>query len=73
MARRLLGRWPATGKRSTFGEVVAGQAYWYENSNGLVEIEVNRRSAAAAPGIACYRHARGVASGLKKPLHTIMP
>ncbi|MGH8582346.1 MAG: SAM hydrolase/SAM-dependent halogenase family protein [Gammaproteobacteria bacterium] len=39
-------------RAGTFGEVAAGQAFWYENANGLVEIAVNRGSAAAALGIA---------------------
>ena len=30
----------------TFGEVTPGQAFWYENANGLVEIAVNQGSAA---------------------------
>mgnify|MGYP000881517403 CR=1 FL=1 len=35
-----------------FSEVPAGQAFWYENSLGLVEIAVNRGSAEAALGLA---------------------
>ena len=33
--------------RSTFGEAAPGEAFWYVNSLGLVEIAVNRGSAAA--------------------------
>lgn len=35
----------------TFGEVPAGAAFWYGNSLGLVEIAVNRGSAAEALGL----------------------
>jgi len=35
----------------TFSEVPVGQVFWYENSNGLVEIAVNRGRAADLPGI----------------------
>lgn len=35
----------------TFGEVPEGTAFWYENALGLVEIAVNRGSAAAALGL----------------------
>ena len=35
----------------TFGDVLPGQAFWYENSSGLVEIAVNRGSAAALLGL----------------------
>jgi len=35
-----------------FSEVATGQAFWYENSLGLVEIAVNRGSAAAVLGLA---------------------
>ena len=31
---------------STFGQVAEGQAFWYQNSNGLIEIAVNKASAA---------------------------
>lgn len=30
----------------TFSEMVQGEAFWYENANGLVEIAANRASAA---------------------------
>jgi S-adenosyl-L-methionine hydrolase (adenosine-forming) len=36
----------------TFGEVPVGQAFWYENANGLVEIAVNQGSAAQQLGLA---------------------
>jgi hypothetical protein len=36
----------------TFSDVGAGQGFWYENANGLVEIAVNGESAAAQFGIA---------------------
>jgi len=35
----------------TFGEVPAGDAFWYENANGLAEIAVNRGRADAMPGV----------------------
>lgn len=35
----------------TFAEVPAGTMFWYENANGLVEIAVNRGSAAATLGL----------------------
>lgn len=35
----------------TFSGVAEGQAFWYANSNGLVEIAVNRGRADALPGI----------------------
>jgi hypothetical protein len=36
----------------TFSDVPAGRAFWYENSNGLVEIAVNMGRADAALGLA---------------------
>jgi S-adenosylmethionine hydrolase len=36
----------------TFAEVPEGQAFWYENANGLAEIAVNRGSAGAVLGLA---------------------
>lgn len=36
---------------NTFAAVPAGQAFWYENSNGLVEIAVHRGSAQQALGL----------------------
>lgn len=35
----------------TFADVPEGELFWYENSNGLVEIAVNRGCAAELPGI----------------------
>lgn len=35
-----------------FGEAPAGTAFWYENSSGLVEVAVNRGSAASVLGLA---------------------
>ncbi|MDA1098388.1 MAG: SAM-dependent chlorinase/fluorinase [Proteobacteria bacterium] len=35
----------------TFGAVPVGQAFWYENANGLVEIAVNQGSAAQQLGL----------------------
>ncbi|MEN8107191.1 MAG: SAM-dependent chlorinase/fluorinase [Pseudomonadota bacterium] len=36
---------------TTFADVEVGQAFWYENSNGLVEIAVNQGSASDLLGI----------------------
>jgi S-adenosyl-L-methionine hydrolase (adenosine-forming) len=36
---------------STFSDVTEGQVFWYENSNGLVEIAVNQESASEVLGI----------------------
>jgi S-adenosylmethionine hydrolase len=36
----------------TFSDMPEGRAFWYENSSGLVEIAVNRGSAAALLGLA---------------------
>lgn len=36
----------------TFSEVPAGEAFWYENSSGLVEIAVNGGAASCRPGLA---------------------
>jgi len=41
---RAAGR--ALQRATTFSEVAAGEPFWYENSNGLVEIAVNEGSAA---------------------------
>lgn len=38
-------------RAGTFAEVPRGQAFWYENSSGLVEIAVNQGSAADALGL----------------------
>lgn len=35
----------------TFSDVPVGRVFWYENSNGLVEIAVNQGRAADVPGI----------------------
>lgn len=35
----------------TFSDVAVGQAFWYENANGLVEIAVNQGSAASELGL----------------------
>lgn len=39
-------------RRTTFAEAAKGEAFWYVNSVGLVEIAVNRGSAAARLGLA---------------------
>ena len=36
----------------TFSDVAPGEAFWYENANGLAEIAVNQGSAVAALGLA---------------------
>lgn len=38
-------------RAGTFGEVPAGETFWYENSSGLAEIAVNGGSAAAVLGL----------------------
>jgi len=38
-------------RRRTFGDVPAGQAFWYENSSGLVEIAVNGGRADSLDGV----------------------
>lgn len=38
-------------RHETFSEAPLGEAFWYENSNGLVEISANRKSAADALGL----------------------
>lgn len=38
-------------RAQTFSDVSEGEAFWYENANGLVEIAVNRGRADALPGI----------------------
>ena len=45
-ARRVVAR------RRTFSDVPAGEAFWYENSNGLAEIAVNAGRADATLGLA---------------------
>lgn len=39
-------------RRRTFSDVPAGEAFWYENSNGLAEIAVNAGRADATLGLA---------------------
>lgn len=41
----------ALARRGTFAEAAKGEAFWYVNSVGLVEIAVNRGSAAAQLGL----------------------
>lgn len=40
------------GRRSTFHEAAKGEAFWYVNGVGLVEVAVNRGSAASQIGLA---------------------
>jgi S-adenosylmethionine hydrolase len=40
------------GRRRTFSDVPEGEAFWYENSNGLAEIAVNAGRADTALGLA---------------------
>ena len=35
----------------TFSDVPAGEAFWYENANGLLEIAVNRGRASDLPSL----------------------
>lgn len=42
----------ALRRARTFGDAATGEPFWYENSNGLVEISVNRGHAASALGLA---------------------
>jgi S-adenosylmethionine hydrolase len=44
---RLLVNGVSLVKKHTFGDAAEGEAFWYENSNGLAEIAVNCGSAAA--------------------------
>ncbi len=39
------------GRARTFSDVPPGEAFWYENANGLVEIAVNRGHAARTLGL----------------------
>jgi S-adenosyl-L-methionine hydrolase (adenosine-forming) len=52
---RASGRLTVSGRvlrrAGTFAEVTPGEAFWYENSNGLAEIAVNRGHAADALGL----------------------
>ncbi len=47
----------------TFGEVPPGEAFWYENSNGLVEIAVNQGNAQVVLGASIGTHVRLLALG----------
>ena len=38
--------------RRTFAEAAAGEAFWYRNANGLVEVALNQASAARQLGLA---------------------
>ncbi|MFB3151618.1 MAG: SAM hydroxide adenosyltransferase [Alphaproteobacteria bacterium] len=40
------------GQRRTFSDAADGEAFWYENADGLAEIAVNRGRADAALGLA---------------------
>lgn len=48
---RLKVSWQVVEKARTFSDLPTGQAFWYENSNGLVEIAVNQGSAAQMLGL----------------------
>jgi S-adenosylmethionine hydrolase len=39
------------GFRRTFAEAAAGEVFWYQNSNGLVEVALNQGSAAGQLGL----------------------
>jgi S-adenosylmethionine hydrolase len=49
---RLAAAGRVLARRRTFSDVPAGEAFWYENSNGLAEIAVNSGRADAALGLA---------------------
>lgn len=49
--QRLQAGTVSLGHARTFAEVPAGQPFWYVNSNGLVEIAVNRGNAARRLGL----------------------
>lgn len=51
-AARLRVAGQALGGARTFSDAGEGRGFWYENANGLVEIAVNRGSAAVQFGIA---------------------
>jgi len=38
-------------RAETFSDVSSGQAFWYENANGLVEVSVNKGRAEGLPGL----------------------
>jgi S-adenosylmethionine hydrolase len=42
----------AVARRRTFSDVPEGEAFWYENSNGLAEIAVNAGRADVVLGLA---------------------
>jgi S-adenosylmethionine hydrolase len=50
--RRLVAQGREIAYARVFAEVAPGSAFWYENSNGLVEIAVSGGSAARALGLA---------------------
>lgn len=50
------------GRRTTFHEAAKGEAFWYVNSVGLVEIAVNRGSAVAQLGLSVGDAVRLVAA-----------
>ena len=49
---RLAAAGRVLGRRRTFSDVPEGEAFWYENSNGLAEIAVNAGRADTALGLA---------------------
>jgi S-adenosylmethionine hydrolase len=49
---RLAAAGRVVARRRTFSDVPAGEAFWYENSNGLAEIAVNSGRADTALGLA---------------------
>ena len=49
---RLAAAGRVLARRRTFSDVPAGEAFWYENSNGVAEIAVNSGRADAALGLA---------------------
>ena len=49
---RLAAAGRVLARRRTFSDVAEGEAFWYENSNGLAEIAVNAGRADAALGLA---------------------
>src|ERR1700757_4123518 len=49
---RLAAAGRVLARRRTFSDVPTGEAFWYENSNGLAEIAVNAGRADAALGLA---------------------
>jgi S-adenosylmethionine hydrolase len=51
-AARLAAGGRALARRRTFSDVPTGEAFWYENSNGLAEIAVNSGQADTVLGLA---------------------